>query len=203
MGPPHSGVARSEADDDKVAPALMAKTLANAICNQRAGELTAVRTESSSPKLGVAALVPSPRRPVQSKASFLEGRAQRKSRRPGLQIPEAWLSIFAHALQEPCISWIPSWQIHLRYNTPGAHAALTVSFHCLSILKTTLRSKGFPGGSDGKASPCNAGDPGLRFDHWVGKIPWRRERLPTPVFLPGESQGQRNLVGWSMAKSRT
>ena len=24
---------------------------------------------------------------------------------------------------------------------------------------------------------------------WVGKIPWRRERLPTPVFWPGEFQG--------------
>ena len=24
------------------------------------------------------------------------------------------------------------------------------------------------------------------FDSWVGKIPWRRERLPTPVFWPGE-----------------
>ena len=24
------------------------------------------------------------------------------------------------------------------------------------------------------------------FDSWVGKIPWRREGLPTPVFLPGE-----------------
>ena len=28
-----------------------------------------------------------------------------------------------------------------------------------------------------------------RLDPWVGKIPWRREWLPTPVFLPGESQG--------------
>jgi len=25
-----------------------------------------------------------------------------------------------------------------------------------------------------------------RFDSWVGKILWRRERLPTPVFWPGE-----------------
>ena len=25
------------------------------------------------------------------------------------------------------------------------------------------------------------------FDPWVGTIPWRRERVPTPVFLPGES----------------
>ena len=27
------------------------------------------------------------------------------------------------------------------------------------------------------------------------KIPWRREWQPTPVFLPGESRGQRSLVG--------
>ena len=31
----------------------------------------------------------------------------------------------------------------------------------------------------------------------VKKIPWRREWLPTPVFLPGESHGQRSLVGYS------
>ena len=31
----------------------------------------------------------------------------------------------------------------------------------------------------------------------VGKIPWRREWHPTPVFLPGESQGQRSLVGYN------
>ena len=27
------------------------------------------------------------------------------------------------------------------------------------------------------------------YDSWVGKIPWRRKWQPTPVFLPGESQG--------------
>ena len=26
-------------------------------------------------------------------------------------------------------------------------------------------------------------------DPWVGKIPWRRERLPTPAFWPGEFHG--------------
>ena len=36
-----------------------------------------------------------------------------------------------------------------------------------------------------------------RFDLSVGKIPWRRKRQPTPVFLPGESQGGRSLVGYS------
>ena len=45
-----------------------------------------------------------------------------------------------------------------------------------------------------KNLPANAGDirdlgsiPGL------GKSPWRRARQPTPVFLPGESHGQRSL----------
>jgi len=32
---------------------------------------------------------------------------------------------------------------------------------------------------------------------WVEKIPWRREWLPTPVFLPGEFHGQGSLVGYS------
>ena len=42
------------------------------------------------------------------------------------------------------------------------------------------------------------------FDPWVGKIPWKRERLPTPVFLPGESQGWGSVVGcrlWGRTES--
>ena len=35
------------------------------------------------------------------------------------------------------------------------------------------------------------------FDPWVGKIPWRRKWQPTPIFLPGEFQGQRSLAGYS------
>ena len=35
------------------------------------------------------------------------------------------------------------------------------------------------------------------FNPWVGKISWRRKWQPTPVFLPGKSHGQRNLVGYS------
>ena len=34
------------------------------------------------------------------------------------------------------------------------------------------------------------------FDLWVRKISWRREWLPTPVFLPGKSHGQRSLEGY-------
>ena len=37
----------------------------------------------------------------------------------------------------------------------------------------------------------------LDFSPWVGKIPWRREQLPTPVFLLGEFLGQRRLPGYS------
>ena len=37
----------------------------------------------------------------------------------------------------------------------------------------------------------------MRFDPWVGKIPWNRKWLPIPEFLPGKSHGQRNLVGYS------
>ena len=58
-----------------------------------------------------------------------------------------------------------------------------------------MRHMGFPRGSDGKESACNSGEPG--FNPWVGKIPWRREWQPTPVFLPGESHGQRSLAGCS------
>ena len=35
-----------------------------------------------------------------------------------------------------------------------------------------------------------------RLNPWVGKIPGRKKRLPS-VFFPGESHGQRCLVGYS------
>ena len=38
---------------------------------------------------------------------------------------------------------------------------------------------------------------GPRFNPWVEKMPWRRKWQPTPVFLPGEFQGQRSLAGSS------
>ena len=57
--------------------------------------------------------------------------------------------------------------------------------------------RGFPRRSVGKESACNAGDLGSDPDSWVRKIPWRRKWKPTPVFLPGESHGQRSLAGHS------
>ena len=64
---------------------------------------------------------------------------------------------------------------------------------------------GFPGGSGSKESACNMREgliPGSRRspgpeDPRVQKIPWRRVWQPTTVFLPGESHGQKSLVGYS------
>ena len=40
-----------------------------------------------------------------------------------------------------------------------------------------------------------------RFNPWVGKIAWRRAWHPTPIFLPGESHGQRSL--WATVHGAT
>ena len=49
------------------------------------------------------------------------------------------------------------------------------------ILSTFPPSVGFPDDSVGKESACNARRSWL--NSWVGKIPWRRDGLATPVFL--------------------
>ena len=57
---------------------------------------------------------------------------------------------------------------------------------------------GFPDGASGKEPACQCRRhkrPG--FYSQVGKIRWRRAWQPTPVFLPGESHGQRTLVSYS------
>jgi len=67
-----------------------------------------------------------------------------------------------------------------------------------------FHTQGLPWWLNSKESACQCRRPG--FDHWVGKILWRREWLPTPVFLPGEFHGLRNLVGfrpWGHKESDT
>ena len=57
----------------------------------------------------------------------------------------------------------------------------------LTFVEIKSNQMGVPDGSDGTESTCNAGDlgsiPGL------GRTPWRREWLPTPVFWPGDFHG--------------
>ena len=51
----------------------------------------------------------------------------------------------------------------------------------------------FSGGLDGKESTCNVGDLGLIPG--LGRSP-EEGMQPTPVFLPGQSHGQRSLAGY-------
>ena len=66
----------------------------------------------------------------------------------------------------------------------------------LTLVSSVLKRS--PGGTGAKSPRDSAGDtrdagsiPGS------GGSPWRRKWQPTPVFLPGESHGQRSLVGYS------
>ena len=73
-----------------------------------------------------------------------------------------------------------------------------------SIKKEIL---GFPGGARAKEPDYQwRRQKGGGLDPWVGKIPWSRKWQPTPVFLPGESQGRGSPMGyclWGCTESDT
>ena len=62
---------------------------------------------------------------------------------------------------------------------------------------------GFLGGASGKEPSCQCRRGKKHgFYPWVGKIPWKRAWQPTLVFLPGESHGQRSLVGYRWTQQK-
>ena len=63
----------------------------------------------------------------------------------------------------------------------------------ISFTKPGIRGGASAKESAGQCRRCGR----CGFDPWVGKISWRWAWQPTPVFLPGESHGQRSLVGYS------
>ena len=71
------------------------------------------------------------------------------------------------------------------------------SVHLLSIIcynKVLCARSSFTKGFRGKEPACQCRRCKRHgFNCWVRKIPWRRAWQPTPVFLPGESHGQRSL----------
>ena len=67
------------------------------------------------------------------------------------------------------------------------------AFKFYSIEVLIIITLGSPSGSEVKNLLANEGDLRLEFDPWARKVPWRRKWQLTPVFLPGESHGQRNL----------
>ena len=86
------------------------------------------------------------------------------------------------------------WRVVMALST-STRSALT----CFGML---LLAEGSGGGGGGTSLVAQVVKNHLQyrrpgFDPWVGKIPWRREWQPTPVFLPGESHGQGSLVGKS------
>ncbi|XDC83602.1 hypothetical protein R6Z07F_014775 [Ovis aries] len=53
-------------------------------------------------------------------------------------------------------------------------------------------------GASGKEPTCQCKThKRSEFNSWIRKIPWRSVWQPTPLFSPGESHGQRRLVGYS------
>ena len=83
--------------------------------------------------------------------------------------------------------------LHLLIEVPE----LPADFVCiLSISQQVPFTKGSRGAS-GKELTCQCRrHKRFGFSPWVRKIPWKRAWQPTPVFLPGESHGQRSLVGY-------
>ena len=71
------------------------------------------------------------------------------------------------------------------------------SVFSLSQANTGSWHSGFPCGESGEG-PIGQGRRHKRhaFNPWVRKVPWRRAWQPTPLFLPGESPGQRSLEGY-------
>ena len=78
--------------------------------------------------------------------------------------------------------------------TPFADEGNVKRCNCLPVMTSVM---GFLGGS--AVRNCFQWGRHRRrgFHPWAGKMPWRRAWPPTPVFLPGDSHGQRSLVGYS------
>ena len=99
----------------------------------------------------------------------------------------------------PCSFFLPSFEqiiyifmiiFYLLFNLLAITFVISVVFQGLQ-----KHLFGFPDLCSGKesASQCRR----CGFNPWVGKIPWRKKWLPTPVFLPGEFQVHRSLARYS------
>ena len=89
-----------------------------------------------------------------------------------------------------------SW-VHKNLTGHNHHNHLPPDFLCVKgkSLLSYLASITFQASqvAQGQESSCQCRR--HRFNPWVRKISWRRKWQPDPAFFPGESHGQRNLVG--------
>ena len=101
---------------------------------------------------------------------------------------EEWLlSLFRVIKCSKITSW---WWLQNSVNIPKNHQAVPMSMGELDGMHSL--SLGFPGGSVVKHSPAKE-----RHACLTAELGRRRAQQPTPVLLPGESHGQRSLVGYS------
>ena len=85
------------------------------------------------------------------------------------------------------------WEYCLIYN-----AVLVSGIQQSELVIHRYISRGFPGDASGKEPACQCRRlKRCRLDPWVREIPMRRAWQSTAVFLPGESQRQRSLAGFS------
>ena len=90
-----------------------------------------------------------------------------------------------------CISSTPSSLSHFSTGTIIHLVLVQASCQGVSIVSD------FPAANSKELACQSRGRERRKFDPWVWKIAWRRAWQPTPVFLPGESYGERSLVGYS------
>ena len=93
-------------------------------------------------------------------------------------------------------------EVQESYDLPSAKWGLRENGRVVLIQSWRIKSrakdiKGFPGDTVVKNMHQCRRCRKHGQDTWVGKIPWRRKWQQTPVFLPGESHGQRSLTGYS------
>ena len=103
-----------------------------------------------------------------------------------------FLALAAHA---PCLM---PYNKHQHFPLPQPSVRRLVRGSKFGLVTGEHRKMGFPCSASGRESAwqcrrCKR----HRFNPWVRKIPLSRKWKPTPVFLPGKSQGQRRLAGYS------
>ena len=108
-------------------------------------------------------------------------------RRPFLTCPVHLCSLLSYQM--------PTLTLHSSYSKLLAVPRMCLTYSCHW---TFTSASGFPGGVSDKALACQRRRCKRRwFDPWVGRILWKRAWQHTPVFLPGESHGQRSLADYS------
>ena len=118
-------------------------------------------------------------------------------------------TIFLHIFSaSKCCYLVPIFPLVFLYRSHGCSlVVLIIGCGWFSSISQRMSSRvgvtdgyeeGLPGGTNGKEPACQCRrHKRHHFNPWIGKVPWRRKWQPMPVFLLGESQGLRSLVGYS------